>query len=163
MSQDIKIKTDEYSFKYRVSGVLIKDNKVLTVQINDNGFYCLPGGHVELMETSKDAIIREFYEETRINVKVERLLYVTENFFNGKLGNFHEIGMYYLLSNDNVKIEDYTLIEHDKNGNIKLEFKWIDICNLDIFKPNFIKKEILNIDKDKSIKHFVIKNDNKES
>ncbi len=163
MSQDIKIKTDDYSFKYRVSGLLIKDNKVLTVQINDNGFYCLPGGHVELMETSKDAIVREFYEETRINVKVERLVYVTENFFNGKLGKFHEIGMYYLLSNDNIKIEDYTLIEHDKNDSTKLEFKWIDICNLENFKPEFIKNEILNINKDKNIKHFVIRNDNEKS
>ena len=64
MNQDIKISNNNNKFKFRVSGILIVDNKVLTVKINNNDFYCLPGGHVELMENTKDAIIREFKEET---------------------------------------------------------------------------------------------------
>lgn len=161
MNQDIKIKNGDYNFKYRVSGVLINNNKVLTVQMNNNGFYCLPGGHVELMEKSSDAIIREFYEETGIHTKIEKLLYITENFFDGKLGKCHELGMYYLLSCENIKQEDYTRIEHDKNGDMKLDFKWLEINCLDNFKPEFIKSEILNIDE--NIKHFIIQNGEKKS
>lgn len=161
MNQDIRIKCNDYNFKYRVSGILIKNHKVLTVQMNDNGFYCLPGGHVELMETSSDAIIREFYEETGIRTNVEKLIYITENFFEGKLGKCHELGMYYLLSCNDIKQEDYTIIEHDKNGDMKLEFKWLDINHLDKFKPEFIKQEILGIEN--NIKHFIIQNGNIKS
>ncbi len=161
MNKDIRIKCEEGSFKYRVSGILISNNKVLTVQMNDNGFYCLPGGHVELMEKSSDAIIREFYEETGIQAKVEKLLYVTENFFEGNLGKCHELGMYYLLSCKNINTKDYTTIEHDKNGDMKLEFKWLDINNLNNFKPEFIKSEIANINEE--IKHFIIQQNIKKS
>lgn len=163
MNQDIKIKSNNYKFKYRVSGILIKNNKLLTVQMNNNGFYCLPGGHVEIMEKSSDAIIREYYEETKMQVNIEKLLYITENFFDGNLGKCHELGMYYLLSCKDIKQEDYTRIEHDKDGDIKLEFKWLDINHLDDFKPEFIKTEILNIDKDRQINHFIIENRDKKS
>lgn len=156
MNQDVKIKCEEYNFKYRVSGILIKDNKVLTVQINDNGFYCLPGGHVEIMEPSNNAIIREYYEETGLQTKVKKLLYIVENFFEGKLGNTHEIGMYYLLDCDDIRFEDCTLIEHDKDGDMKLEFKWLDIDDLSNFKPEFLKSEIINISGE--VKHFIIVN-----
>ena len=60
MGKDIKLSVDDVKFKYRVSGILIVDGKVLTVKIANNDFYCLPGGHVELFENTKDAILREF-------------------------------------------------------------------------------------------------------
>jgi ADP-ribose pyrophosphatase YjhB (NUDIX family) len=158
MNQDIKISNGDNKFKFRVSGILIVDNKLLTVKIENNDFYCLPGGHVELMENTKDAIIREFYEETRIKVDIDRLVYVTENFFNGNLGNCHEIGFYYLLKPKNkIMTKDFNLIEKDKEGNVRLDFKWISIDNLENFKPEFIKEEIKNDSKD--IKHFIIFND----
>ena len=72
MKKDISIENEEYRFKYRVSGILIKDNKLLVVKINNNKFYCLPGGHVELMENTKDAVIREFKEETGIDTSIEK-------------------------------------------------------------------------------------------
>ncbi len=162
MNQDIKIKINGLGFKYRVSGILIKDNKLLTVQIDDNGFYCLPGGHVEIMESSEEAVLREFKEETKIDVSVKKLLYMTENFFEGKLGKYHELGMYYLLSNkENLDIKDYTLVEKDKSGDVKLEFKWMDINNLENFKPDFLKYELKNIDfkqinDDNNVRHIII-------
>lgn len=156
MGQDIKFSFNNCNFKYRVSGILIENGKVLTVQINNNGFYCLPGGHVEIMESSKDAILREFYEETQIETEIDRLLYVTENFFNGKLGSFHELGFYYLLKPKNRNnIKDYYIIEHDKNGDVKLDFKWIEIDKLNNFKPDFLK-EYLKEYKTTNLKHIII-------
>ena len=38
----------------------------------------MPGGRLEQGETLKKAIIRELYEETGLNVKVIRLLYICE-------------------------------------------------------------------------------------
>ena len=158
MSQDIKLSINECKFKYRVSGILKINYKVLTVQMNDNGFYCFPGGHVELMENTKKAIIREFKEETEIDVEIEKLLYITENFFDGNLGKFHEVGFYYLLRPKNeLDTKDFTKIEEDKNQKMKLEFKWQDINNLQNFKPELVKKEIKNINVE--CKHFIVLND----
>lgn len=158
MSQDIKIYSDDYKFKYRVSGILIVDNKLLTVCMNDNGFYCLPGGHVEMMENTKDAVIREFFEETRLKVNIDRLGFVVENFFTGRLGRFHELGFYYFLNtSEKIDIKDYTLFENDKEGTVKLDFKWIDLNKLDNFKPEFLKDELQK--NNKYCKHFIIKDD----
>ena len=54
---DVKIKCDEGNFKMRVSGLIIKNGKLLTVDICENNFYCLPGGHVHLGEES-DIVFR---------------------------------------------------------------------------------------------------------
>ena len=80
---DVKIKADEGCYKYRVSGVIVKDNKLLTVNICDNGFYCLPGGHIHLGEDSVTAVNREIKEEVGITCKSVKLLSLIENFFDG--------------------------------------------------------------------------------
>ena len=85
MEQDIEIVSNNIKFKYRVSGILLKNNKILVCKINNNEFYCLPGGHVELLEDSQSAMLREFKEETLIDAKVEKLLFMTENFFKDNL------------------------------------------------------------------------------
>ncbi len=60
-----------------VDGVLITDGRLLTV-IRGNppflGMHALPGGHVELGETTEAAMLREFLEETGLRVQVERLV-----------------------------------------------------------------------------------------
>ena len=57
MKEDISISYKDSKFKYRVSGILLKDNKLLTVKINNNDFYCLPGGHVEIMEDTNKTLL----------------------------------------------------------------------------------------------------------
>lgn len=155
MKKDIEIVSSNIKFKYRVSGLLVVDNKLLVCKINNNNFYCLPGGHVELFENSRDAIIREFKEETLIDVKVERLLYLTENFFKSGKYECHEIGMYYLLSANNIKVEDFERKEEEIDGITTLSFKWQNIDNLENIKPEFLKEK-LDLDK---TKHLVIKSD----
>ena len=147
MKKDIEIVSSNIKFKYRVSGLLVVDNKLLVCKINNNNFYCLPGGHVELFENSRDAIIREFKEE--------RLLYLTENFFKSGKYECHEIGMYYLLSANNIKVEDFERKEEEIDGITTLSFKWQNIDNLENIKPEFLKEK-LDLDK---TKHLVIKSD----
>lgn len=155
MKQDIEIVNNESKFKYRVSGLLVKENKLLVCRINDNKFYCLPGGHVELLEDSRCAMIREFNEETLIETKIVRLLFMTENFFKSGKYDCHEIGMYYLLDADDVKIKDFNREEKERDGITHLDFKWLELDNLENVKPEFLKN---NIDLN-ATKHLVIKQD----
>lgn len=48
--------------------------EVLLAKRTDNGFWCVPGGHVDLGETLEVACLRELYEETGLKGKVLRLV-----------------------------------------------------------------------------------------
>ncbi len=158
MRRDIRISTENEKFKYRVSGLLIKNNKLLVVKIDNNSFYCLPGGHVELLEDTREAIIREFKEETNIDVNIKSLLYIIENFFKSGKYNCHEVGIYYLLDTEQlINFDDYVVDEQDKDKITKLSFKWFDIDNLKNVKPEFLKDRIRN--NKNNIQHLIIKND----
>ena len=49
--------------------MIIKNNKLLVHETQKFKGYCLPGGHVEVGESTKQAILREMKEELKINVK----------------------------------------------------------------------------------------------
>lgn len=158
MSVDVKITKENLSFKLRANGIIIKDNKILVVMINNSGFYCLPGGHVELNEDSKTAVVREVLEETGVNVSSDKLIAIAENFFPGVNSNrMHEIGIYYTLkTDDEIEFKDHTKIENDKGKETRLDFKWVDISNLDTlnFRPTFLKDKITS--NDFSFTHIII-------
>ena len=78
----------------------------------------MPGGHVNLGEDSKKAIIREMKEETGYDVEINKLIFLVENFFMRNSGEkIHEISLYYLLdTKEPIKnsFNDYTVREIDK-------------------------------------------------
>ena len=160
MREHIKIKNEHYTFKFRVSGVIIKDNKILLLEMDDAGFFCLPGGHVELGETTEEAMIREMMEETTKETYIKKYLGNIENFFiNKKNINIHEIAFYYLMDfkEDNIDIKDLIRIEDDQGTKVKLNFKWFDLNELDNIniKPEYLKK-ILTKD-NLEFNHLIIK------
>jgi ADP-ribose pyrophosphatase YjhB (NUDIX family) len=162
MQGDIEFEKNNIKFKVRVNGILINDGKVLTVQMYNNNFYCLPGGHIIVGEDSKTAVEREFFEETKILVKANKLISIIENFFVRKNGmQIHEVGFYYLLEAKekyNI-IEEYSLIENDNGEKVKLNFKWIDILELEKnnFKPTTLIRQFKDIDNFEKFKHYIIK------
>lgn len=144
MIDSIRMKTEDFYFKFRSAGLIIKNNKVLVVEMDNNGFYCLPGGYVEIGETTEETIIREMLEETGKEAKIIKYLGMVENYFITKsLRRMHEVSCYYLMefADENIPQEDFSLIENDKGYIVKLDFKWINIEEIDkyIIKPNFLK------------------------
>ena len=57
-------------------GILSQSGKILLQKRADKGTWGLPGGAIELGESALEALVREFYEETGIEVRVEKLLNV---------------------------------------------------------------------------------------
>jgi ADP-ribose pyrophosphatase YjhB (NUDIX family) len=53
--------------------VINEHGEVLLIKRSDNGRWCLPGGHVDYGETIEQTAVREAYEETGVEVAVERL------------------------------------------------------------------------------------------
>ena len=147
---DIRIDSNEGKFKFRVCGILEHNNKYLTVRINGNRFYCLPGGHVELDEDTDMAAKREMQEELGYPIKVKKLIAINQNFFKTEEGKpFHEIGFYYIVEAEdetNVNPNDYTREELDKGKIQHLEFKWstLDELKKADFMPHFVPTAIEN-------------------
>ena len=61
-----------------VAGVLIENDKILLVKrLNDpmQGLWCIPCGKVGADESLEGALLREFFEETHLEVKVVKQLH----------------------------------------------------------------------------------------
>ena len=154
---DVRINSDEGIFKYRVAGLIVKDNKVLTVNICNNGFFCLPGGHIHLGENSNVAMRREIGEEVGITCKEIKLVALTENFFQSKKGKMHEVCYTYLIEpNEEMSTEDYEIVENDEGIMKPLQFKWCDIDSLDTidFRPKILIEKLKN--RNFEFEHFIV-------
>ena len=70
MSQDIMQRDIRYQ------AVIFKDHRVLLLRIEEEGqaFWVIPGGGREGSESEEECVIREVWEETHLQVEVERLI-----------------------------------------------------------------------------------------
>lgn len=68
--------------RVRTCGVLIENNQILLMQHHALGerdfLLCPPGGGVEFGEQLTEGVIREFEEETNLNISVSKLLFINE-------------------------------------------------------------------------------------
>ena len=72
--------------KVRATGVYIEDGKLLLIKqlVNADRGYSLPGGTLEENETLEHCLIRELQEETGLEVRIKRLLYVCDHITEDK-------------------------------------------------------------------------------
>ena len=64
--------TENTNWNQSVTGVVIKDGKVLLARHTyggGKGMLIIPGGYVNYDETPQDALVREYMEETHVQVK----------------------------------------------------------------------------------------------
>ena len=159
---DVKFKEKEYSFHYRVVGVIVKDEKYLVQNIGGKDYYVLPGGHVRIGETSEEALIREIKEEVEIDVVREdfRLFCYHENIYEKDNRVEHWIEQYYIV-NTKLEKDSWSFVENDVDGVktlnysfvTKEELKKIDLTPLKI-------KELIISGKFEGISHIVSDNRN---
>lgn len=86
MSQDYisfirsKVGHDKVILNFAGGILANQEGKILLQLRGDKKTWAIPGGAMELGESSLDAAVREFYEETGIEVQAKRLLNVYTNF-----------------------------------------------------------------------------------
>lgn len=143
---DVVFNADKAVFNYRVAGIWIKNGYVLLHKFVNENCWSLPGGRVLITEESKTSIKREFIEELNVNIEIDRLVWVVENFFNYEGKDFHEIGFYYSIkSNENSIVIDEKPF-HGVEGE-RLIYKWTPIDELENVElyPEFLRATIRSL------------------
>jgi ADP-ribose pyrophosphatase YjhB (NUDIX family) len=138
-------------FNYRVAGIAIRDNQVLLNRFGDHDYWFLPGGRVEMGETSREGLQREMQEELQAEVRVGQLLWIVESFFDGvEDKTYHELGLYYqmdLAPESPVYRAKGPLSAMD--GHTRITFQWFSLAELDqiTLYPPFLVEGLQNVPK----------------
>lgn len=152
---DILFKADDYIFDVRTVGVLVKDGKILVQRDRDGNEYALPGGHIQLGETTTDGLVREYKEETGADVRPLRLLWTEECFLGWNGRKAHNLAYYYLIElcegSDIPNVGEF--VSHKDNCNVVIGWMPIDKLEDVIIYPEFLKKKIFELNSPPE--HFV--------
>ncbi|AYM96569.1 NUDIX domain-containing protein [Acidovorax sp. 1608163] len=148
--------TGSHQFHLRAACVAVHDGAVLLHRAQGDTFWALPGGRVEAGEEAAHAVVREMQEELCAEVKVLRLVWVVENFFEHQGKCHHEVGMYFLaeLGEDSPLLADAGPFLGSEAGR-PLEFAWFrmpDVAAVEV-RPTFLAS--LLAEQDFAFRHVV--------
>ena len=147
MRRMITFDEDHIRFTNRVVGIALDRERVLLHRTDDMNFWALPGGRAELLEPSPETLVREMREEMGVDVQVDRLLWLAENFFEYGPRSFHEIGFYFLmhLPLDSPLREQPSFLGHE--GDMPVYFEWHPIASLEniALYPTFLRSGLRSI------------------
>jgi len=127
-----------------VRGIIYKDGKLFCQELKDKdgnprGFWCTPGGGLNLNESLVDGVAREIFEETGVNATVGKLLFVqqySEN-INNKYGEKEALEFFFHIEN----ADDFDHID-ESASHFDAEiahYGFVDIHTTHIL-PAFLKK-----------------------
>ncbi len=101
---DLGFINDKNWFRVRACAVIVRDDKILMCKNAVDDYYYSVGGAVEHGEKIEDAVVREVFEETGVQLTIDRLLFIHQNYFRGDFSwcdkgdlNCHEIAFYFLM------------------------------------------------------------------
>ncbi len=146
---DIKFKTEEGRFNYRVCGIILHEYKILAMHDERSPYYYLPGGRVNMHETAECAVLRELKEELDVDAEIIRPLWLAQAFFVEDVNRdkYHELCIYFLIDISKTDLcargETFTFYE----GIHTHIFEWLELERLksEYFYPNFIKEKISDL------------------
>ena len=157
---DILYKDDDFVFSYRVGGILIHNGKVL-LQRPQNDDFAIIGGHIARMETSEEALKREFEEELHARIAVDRLMAIGEIYFPWGKRTCHQICLYYMvhLLEQTIPMDGvFHGFDDLNNERIDLDFCWVPIACLKAGTKVYPLEIISHIvDQKQDVIHFVSK------
>ena len=141
--KDIQFQEEHKGFTCRVSGICIKNGRILLSKLKNDRYWTFVGGKVAFGESTDAAILREYEEEVGVRLQIDRLLAVIENFYDFQGDSWHQFIFFYQLRDDSHALEFFEgerEMDDNKNG-VDRWFDLTGICNVPI-KPD-CSREIL--------------------
>ncbi len=132
--------------RVRVAGILIEDDRILLIEHTKNNrkYWLVPGGGVDWGESAAEALIREFNEETSLDIEVEKFLFISETIAPDK--QKHVINLYFKIK----KVENSSNIMKLGEEKILTDLRFIpedEIKNIKLY-PNIKEKLIKLLNKE---------------
>ena len=146
---------DDGFLNIRVGAIIMKDGKILMVGNERANYLYSVGGRIKFGETAEEAIVREVFEETGVNMEIDRLGFVHENYFYGdapsNLGKLiYEISFFFYMK---VPRDFAPISESFTEDNSKEHLKWVSLDEDIKMYPEFFRTELKNpMD---TVKHFI--------
>ena len=139
MGRDISVTIGAHGFNYRVAAIVRREETFLVCRSGRDDFCYLPGGRVQDGEAASDALAREVREELGLEVKVERAVFFTENFFSLHGERFHELCLYYEVA---LPLGSFSQVLDDDD-----ELLWLDVAALKAanLQPGFLVARLENL------------------
>lgn len=152
---DTTYQTADGIFNYRVGAIIPNGTKVLMAHDKKHDQYYTIGGRAHFGETSGQAMLREIFEEIGIKAELDRLAFVSENFFVVDGTPFHELAFYWLVKPFDLNSIDFSAIKCD---GADAEICWVNFgdkawCRDKLIYPLWLEERILNIPE--AVSHIV--------
>ena len=116
--------------RIRVAGITIQGDEILLIEHTkkDKKYWLVPGGGVDWGESTEQALIREYKEETNLDIEVKDFLFFSEAISPDK--NKHVINLYFLVIvkndsepmkiGDESNLSDLRYVSKEESKDIKL-------------------------------------------
>ncbi len=141
----LQIERTDRRFIYRTAGVAVDRDRVLIHRSEDDDFWALPGGRVEMGEIASEALAREMQEELGVQVEVGRLLWIVENFFTHEGYACHELALYFWMTLPlEAPVRRAAGPFYGDEFGLPLIFRWLPLDQLPATElyPIFLKKHL---------------------
>jgi 8-oxo-dGTP pyrophosphatase MutT (NUDIX family) len=146
------------SWLHRTAAVFLYKEHLLLQGEPEETFWTLPDGRIKPLESSREALLREVREELDTDIQIERLLWISEEFFMNGDKTQHQFGFYYLaaLPAHSVYYEleqIFTAVEDDGTA---ILFRWFKLDQLHTITlyPTFLTTGVRNLPE--STQHIIV-------
>ena len=145
MSIDMTVPCGNGLINLRVGAIILRDGKLLMAgnRIRPEYMYTV-GGRIRFGETAEEAVVREVLEETGVEMEIDRLGFVHENYFYGdapsNLGKLiYEISFFFYMKVP----EDFAPVsDRFSEGEQEEYLEWIPIDADVKYYPEFFRSEL---------------------
>ncbi len=155
MKQDMCISCDEGFINIRVGAIILKDGRFLMAGNDQVDYLYSVGGRIKFGEMAEEAVVREVFEETGVQMDVDHLGFVHECYFMGdfpgKQGKtIYELAFYFYMKVP----DDFEPVSNGFTENNHKEYlEWVSADTTKTIYPAFFRTE-LNIS-EQTVKHIV--------
>lgn len=155
MKGDMTVPCGDGMINIRVGAIILKNGKFLMAGNERSDYLYSVGGRVKFGETAQEAVVREVLEETGVQMEVDRLGFVHENYFVGdtpaNLGKLiYEISFFYYM-----KVPEHFLpVSGSFTEDESREYlRWVSAGDEGNLYPEFFRTELLH--PQNTVKYFL--------
>jgi len=111
----------------RVSLIVINEKEEILLarhQKKERSYWVLPGGHLEFGETIEQCALRELKEETSLNAKFQRIVFLSESIAPDN--SRHIVNLYALLS----EVNSSSAVQISQPEDVLVDLAYVQIADL---------------------------------